>query len=508
MTNWPMRPATPSCLEPPADGSPWAPPLDSCDVVVRLETAGITDTVARREYGCRNAWRLAEACFPWLRMFPASKVRESRPSALVEYLKGLSFALPLGFCCLAMAIFHFSLWGGDVSAHLAAAVGLGTVSSFVTTGGVVQAMARRGLFFLSVQDRATGEVVCWKWVRVGAAWLVICGLALLAPCRFYHWLPAPFDWIAFAFHMSLGLLWLATGILHMLERNLWSAVATVVGVCSVVLLHRRLQVPLVGAQLTGIAVAAVFAFSASFVLFRSRRCGTSGRPRSLSPAFDLYLTWPHFLFGTLYFLLIFSDRVLAWTAPDVSADSPVQFRGDYETALDLALIAFVLQVGRVRASTVTFIRKIVRAQQQHGIDARSEFTHQMRQAYGRSTAGFILLGAAISAGLYVTVSRLGAPFNPRSDTLLWALLGGFLMVIGLWNSSLLFWLSLPVDVVTAIAPAVAVDLVIGYLMSRLITYHYAIAGFSSGACYFAVLTTRNLLRRLNSLDYYYFSSSI
>jgi hypothetical protein len=82
------------------------------------------------------------------------------------------------------------------------------------------------------------------------------------------------------------------------------------------------------------------------------------------------------------------------------------------------------------------------------------------------------------------------------------------MVIGLWNSSLLFWLSLPVDVVTAIAPAVAVDLLIGYLMSRLITYHYAIAGFSSGACYFAVLTTRNLLRRLKSLDYYYFSSSI
>src|SRR5215472_5128418 len=224
MTSWPMRPAMPSCLEPPRDGSPWAPPLDSCDVVVRLETAGITDTIAQREYGYSNAWRLAEACFPWLRMFPASGLRDCRQSWLIEYLKGLSFALPLGLCCLAMAMFRFSLWGGDVSPQLAVAIGLGTVSSFVTTGGIVQAMARRGLFFFGVRDGATGEAVCWRGVRFGAAWLAICGLVLLAPCRFYHWLPSPFDWIAFAFHLSLGLLWLATGILHMLERNVWSAV--------------------------------------------------------------------------------------------------------------------------------------------------------------------------------------------------------------------------------------------------------------------------------------------
>jgi hypothetical protein len=508
MTSCPSRPAMPSCLEPPGDGSPWAPPLDSCDIVVRLETAGITDAVAQCEYGYHNAWRLAEACFPWLRMFPASDVRESRQSPVIEYLKGLSFALPLGLCCLAMVVFRFSLWGGDVSPHLAVAVGLGTVSSFVTTGGVVQAMARRGLFFLSVRDGATGEVVCWRWVRLGVAWLAICGLVLLAPCRFYQWLPAPFDWIAFAFHVSLGLLWLATGILHMLERNLWSAVATFVGLCFVVLLHRMLQVPLVAAQIIGIVVAAAFAFSASYILLRARRRAHDGRPRSLSPALDLYLIWPHFLFGTLYFLLIFVDRLLAWTVPDISSASPVQFRGDYETMLDLALIGFVLQVGNVRASTFTFFRNLVRAQKQHGIGARVEFVHQMRQAYARSTARFVLMGAAVSTCLYLTASHLSAPVHARSGNLLWALLGGSLMVIGLWNTSLLFRLSLPVDVVAVTAPAVAIDLIVGYPLSRLASYHYAVVGFSAGACYFAALTTRSLWRRLESLDYYYFSSSV
>ena len=86
MTNSPMRRATLSCLLPPADDSPWAPPLDSCDVVVRLETAGITDSVAQHEYGYRDAWGLAEACFRWLRTFPTSDARRSRQSALVELL--------------------------------------------------------------------------------------------------------------------------------------------------------------------------------------------------------------------------------------------------------------------------------------------------------------------------------------------------------------------------------------------------------------------------------------
>lgn len=505
MTNWL---AMPSCLEPPADGSPWAPPLDSSDVVVRLETAGVTDAVAQLEYGYPNTWRLAEACFPWLRLFPASKVAESRQSAVVEYLKGLSFALPLGLCCLAMVVLRFSLWGGDVSPQLAVAIGLGTVSSFVTTGGIVQAMARRGLFFLSVRDGATAEAVCWRWVRVGAAWLAIGGLGLLAPCRFYQWLPPPFDWIALAFHLSLGMLWLVTGILHMLERNLWSAVATIAGIGAVVLLHRTLHAPLVAAQIMGIGVAATCAFVASFVLLRAHRRADGGRPTPLSSGLDLYLSWPHFLFGTLYFLLIFADRLLAWTVPDIAAASPVQFRGDYETALDLALIAFVLQVGGIRASTAAFFRNLVRAQKQHGICERMDFIHDMRQAYARSIARFVLCGAAVSACVYIAVSHAGTPFHVRSGTFLWALLAGSVMVVGLWNTSILFRLSLPVDVVVGIAPAVAVDLLVGYLLSRLGSYHYAIVGSGAGACYFAAISTRSLWGRIKALDYYYFSSSV
>jgi hypothetical protein len=131
----------PPCLEPRADDPRWGPPLDVCDVAVRLEAAGVTDAVARREYLQQTTWQLAEACLPWSRMFVASDPPERKPSAILEYLRGISFSFSLLVCCLAMAYFHFSLWGGDVSAKLAAAVGLGTVSSFLMTGGIVQAMA-------------------------------------------------------------------------------------------------------------------------------------------------------------------------------------------------------------------------------------------------------------------------------------------------------------------------------------------------------------------------------
>lgn len=503
-----MNKPLPACLKPRADDPRWAPPLDVNDAVVRLETAGITDAVAEREYGQRTTWQLAEACLPWSRMFVTAVEPEPRRSAVLEYLSGISFSFSLLLCCLAMALFRFSLWGGDVSANMAAAVGLGTVSSFITTGGIVQAMARRGIFLISVEDGATAEAACWRWVRLGIFCLAASGLALLTLARFYTWLPAPFDLAAVAFHLSLGLLWLATGILHMLERNMWSAVATAVGTLMVVWLHRAWRIELAAAQVVGILIAAAVAFSACFFFLRDRRRKHGGCPRPQSFAFDTYIAWPHFLFGTFYYLLVFSDRLLAWTVPDIGAPSAVQFRGDYETALDIALFGFILQAGNVRSSTVAFFHKLASAQKQLGLSRRSVFIRQMKEVYARRSAGFLAVAALTSVGLYTAVAHTTLLTNGQSYTaLIWALFGFSALAVALWNTSLLFRLAQPSDVLGALIPAILLNVVLGYALTRLGAYHYAAVGFTAGALLYAMLTTRSVLRRMQSIDYYYFASA-
>ena len=83
-----------------------------------------------------------------------------------------------------------------------------------------------------------------------------------------------------------------------------------------------------------------------------------------------------------------------------------------------------------------------------------------------------------------------------------------MLVLGLWNVSLLFSLSLPEQVLPAISLGVLATLGSGYVMSRVGSYEAAIFGFTVGAAGFACLTTFSVLRALQRLDHRYFASSL
>jgi hypothetical protein len=510
MRRFDLHTSLPACLERPVEGTPWDPPIDVLDTTVRLETAGITDAVAKRMYGQPSVRALAEQCFASLEMAIVTEPPVSPQfSRIREYLHGTSFALPLLLCCLAMTFFDASLWGGDVSTNMAAAVGLGTVSSFIVTGGIVQATARRGLFLMGVAEHAAALTFCLKAARIGVLLLVTSGVAMLGMASFFGWLPGPFALAAVAFHLSLGLLWLSTGFLHMLERNLWSAAATGAGTAVVLLMYKVLHVELAVAQIAGILAAAAMAFCAAFILLRKPVRSKPGvAPRGSSLAFELYVTWPHIVFGVAYYLLVFSDRLLAWSVPDFGASSALQFRGDYETALDLALMGFILQIGNVRVSSVEFFHRLIEAQKHQLLLRRDAFIREITELYRRLSTRFVWVAFATSLLVYGLVSKTAVLSGGRtSETFVWALLGFSALVFALWNTSLLLRLSLTSDVLYSILPAIVLNLAGGYILTRLGDYHHAAIGFAAGAICFAVLSTRRVTRALSSIDYYYYASA-
>ena len=48
--------------------------------------------------------------------------------------------------------------------------------------------------------------------------------------------------------------------------------------------------------------------------------------------------------------------------------------------------------------------------------------------------------------------------------------------------------------------------VVGYVLSRIIGYQYSAVGMAIGSLTFAVLATRNALRMMSNLDYFYYSA--
>ena len=503
----------PKCLNPGRSDSQWSPPVDVCDLAIRLETEGISDAVARADFGFEDTWAMAESHFPALserkskaNYLAAAKTEAPRP--LRDYFAGTLFALPLLISCLAILFLRFSLWGGKLPANTAAAIGLGVACSFVASGGFVQAMSRQGLWYLGTGQLRTCAQSTWLWFRRAAMTLLLLGFIGMAISWNLELLPRAVSPWAAAFYFSLSLLWLSLGILYMLRRNLLVAAATLVGIGCAVLLHRGLSMNLLGAQIVSILAAALFALSISmFILTRQAR-GERDAPLREPVGRTLYYLWPYFTYGCLYYLFLFADRLLAWTARTDASGLTIQFRGSYEAAQDMALFAFIFQVGWVHSATVRFYDRLKERQQQLSVGQADEFNGSLTRYYWQIAGPFVPLALAASGAAYYFAMRSGFFSDALHwKVMAWALAGYIFLIYSLRNVSLLFALSCPVYVLLAIGGACAANISVGYLLSRFVSYDNAVIGFTFGAALFAAISTLYSLRTLRRLDYYYLTSA-
>ncbi|MBI3666569.1 MAG: hypothetical protein HY236_10165 [Acidobacteria bacterium] len=303
-------------------------------------------------------------------------------------------------------------------------------------------------------------------------------------------------------------IWLATGILWTFELHALEAAAAALGIGAVCLLRQLLRIELPAALVLGVLAATVFALSgAAPALFRKSRGDKSPRrPVSFRRAF--YLVSPHFAYGSFYYLFLFSDRLLAWSARAGRAAPFVQFRGDYEMGLGLGLAAFIVLVGWVRASTAHFDRRRQEAQKSFTIFRLAEFDSLLAGHYYKWAACFLPAAAAVSAAIYCTARLLGMFSNPAAERVaLWALAGFPLVVLGLRNVSLLFSLARPLPALAAIILAWLADIGAGYALLQIGSYEHAVIGFTLGAAIFAGVSGYCLVHTIHRLDYYYFASA-
>ncbi len=482
-----------------------APPLDAQDVLIRLESEGVSNAAARRR-GYADLWDMAQAKYRE-DTFEASEApqEKKKTSGFREYLKGIAFALPMAVSGLAMLFLQYSLWGGNLPTDVGAAVAVGTVASFIVSGGFVQAMARRGMFFLGTKE----PLVCFEstldWLGMGALALAFTACVALALNWYFAWLDPEVALMASAFLLGLGVFWLATGILYMVDRNVEVLLSVVLGLAVVTALHRMLGIQVVLAQIVGVVAAAGTAIlSGVRQLMKPVTPGNSPmRPEPF--ARTVVHSAPYFLYGAMFYAFLFADRIIAWTAN--AGVQRLMFRSDYETAVNVALFAFVMQVGWVRVAGAAYRDSIQTFL--GGFSARQVtlFNLAMRKFYWQRLGQFAILAAVSTAIAYAGSLWFQVTKSPTILFVAILALGACpLLVWSLWNVNLLFALSRPWKVLGALGIACAVNLVFGFVLSRVAGYQFAAAGFTLGAGVLAVLSTRNVLRTLDQADYYHFVS--
>ncbi|MCC6540451.1 MAG: hypothetical protein IT162_23085 [Bryobacterales bacterium] len=484
-------------------------PLDVFDLAVRLETDGVTDEVARADYGFASTLDMASAVLPEMPP-PAPLAPEPAESVVRAWFRGTAFAIPMLLCAFALMSLRVSLWGGDLSSDAASAVAIATVASLVTTGGFVQAMARRGLFHIGTRNFGLAASLTLWWTRVAVVSLVAAAAGALLANAVFSWMPAGLAVWSAGFFVLLGIYWLACGGLYVVGRGGLIAGSTVAGIAIVAVLHLGLGVALLAAQIAGLVAASAVAVAGVVQFFHARGVQPKDLRRTgSSPSRELYLTGFNFLYGAAYYVFMFTDRMIAWTAQTGTASLPIQFRGDYETALDLAMAALVPQAGFVQASLVSFHREVKRVQQQLPAGHYRQFNEKLREFYWQRLA--LLAGCGVVAGLVVLalVTRWELlPFAAMQPVLWLALLAFPIAVAGLWNASLLFTLSQPAPVAAAVLIGAVCSAVPGYVVTRLHGYDAAAIGFLTGAVAFAAASAASVLSRLRALDHHYYESAV
>lgn len=506
-------------------------PMSWWAVAALLESRGLRDVDAIERYGKRSIFDLAQTVFDASMTALAEQEKEEAlpppPSKLQLvkdfirfYAKGTVFALPMAGQIAAILVLRYSLWAWlDFSVMQASLVAIGTIGSFVVSGGLVQALGREGTFYKGQQNPILLERICIVLGRLG---LIATGVVAVGAFVLNTLLPYFSAWefaIAAMYFLLLTPLWLMLAVLYMLSDNVAILLSTLIGTGAV-----HIVMLLGGGIHLGHAVGLVVATAAAvgWGWFRIKRMKKAAEKKHHlakipRPAVLSYIIEPFLIYGTLYFSLLFVDRVIGWSASEYRLPVVIWFRTAYELGMDWALLSLVFTFAVLEYTVNQFNRIIIPVQQ--SIEARKyeEHNRQFMRFYIRQNILLAVVGIASIFVTYFAVMQL-ARFDhvqeirdffasPITYFTYWsAAVGYLLLAFALLNGLFFFSLAKPRIVVRCIAWALVTDVVVGFVLSRAVSYEYAVFGLVAGCGVFAVLMFRRALTMFRNLDYYYYSA--
>lgn len=503
-------------------------PKDRWEIAAQLEVMGLRDVDARSEYGARDLFDLAGRIYGWyeqgrFRSSLEGEDPEPRVSPVGRFLKnyatGLTFSLPMALQAVAMLAWGYGVWGAiDMDLRIGTAIALGFIVSYIVTGGFMQTIVRRGLFYVYQQEPSLAR---WTALRSWAIALRVV-VALLVPALLLNALFGLLPWsmvlTASAYYVALSILWLNWALIY-LVRKTWLFLLTTAIALAAVLAAAKLfgATPLI-ANAVGLFVADSLSFA--LALLHLNRLSTARKlvnPPRLTIL--VYTTSRFFLYGLLYNTFLFADRIIAWTSATGRKDFPPYgfwLNVRYELGMDLALIVVMLLSGVVEHAAQRFSELLVPQEKRvRSVDA-THFTGAAGDAHRQRV--LVLAGASIPAvvlAIAVTMALRNAPSLPIYGALMTtttmsvfaiAVVAYVIFMFALQNVLMLLTLSRVELVARSVAIALAVNVAVGFVCSRALHYSYAAFGLLAGAVTLVYFTSRSMKHVLSELDYHYYAA--
>jgi len=432
------------------------------------------------------------------------------------YPLGIFHLLPVFLQIAAIIVFGYSLWTHVNFNHLqSTAVVLGVILGLISTGGFVQVIGRQASFFWNYQDVEMTYKTIKYLVSLGTKSILIVLLVIAITNVFFHIYPFTILAIIFAYAFLIGLLLLVLAPYHTVKQRWMITVSVLLGTALTVLLNKYTQTPIYFTHWAGISLAIVICWSYLIFYFKNLLKGKTSKNLTLNPAVSLYQNYQYFLYGIFVFIFIFTDRILAWSA---SGETPlpflIYFEKNYELGMDFAILAFLLLAGVMEYSIASFTKFLDIFQKNTIYNNFNEFNSRFKKLYKQHIMLLFLTSIVIYFLIYSVIT---APwgykglFNEDLErvSIVVSFIGatGYVFLAwGMLNTLYLFTLGKPSGSLKAIILASVINITVGFICSRFISFEYSSLGLLIGAIVFMVLTFMELKKFLNKLDYHYYAS--
>jgi hypothetical protein len=516
-------------------------PVSNRVVMATIESLGIRNKDTESDYGIPSLYELSDLIYYELTTSPehvgAKNLKEqeallSGPKTvqvsdylwvktkifLEYYPKGILHLLPVILQIACIIIFGYSLWTFVGFNHVqSTAVVLGVIVGLVTTAGFVQVIGRQASFYWNHEDYTMVHQTVNYMLRIGSKSILAVLTVIFFSNFFLHLYPFGVLFIAFAYALLIGLLVLLLAPLHTVNQRWVISLAISFATLVAILLKTYTALPIYATHWIGISVAIVITKGFLEIFFKRLISKKSAKSNlRIRPTVLFYNNYRYFLYGLMLYIFVFIDRILAWSTTKGGQTQPfvVYFDKDYELGMDLAIVVFLLLSGVLEYSIASFARFMDIAQKNTSYSKPGEFNQTLKKMYRGHIALLWITAAAVGWLVYSVITESWGYRGQFHEDLQQlsiqvCLIGGLGYVFLAWgmlNTLYMFTLDRPSAALKSIIIALVVNFTVGMLLSRFISYDYAVVGMASGAFVFMLLTLRKNIQFFNRLDYYYYAA--
>jgi hypothetical protein len=506
-------------------------PEDMYEVAAIIESLGWNDVRVAQEFGVSDVFELAEDIWNVITrkvtFTPYSPVEKTSfirgfTELLRSFIRGTVFALPMAISVMSMLTLRFSLWSYEnLTLELATSIAIGTIMSFMVVGGFTQAIARRGFFYITQSYYNMARRITQRFIKLGYFLCTAISVLLLLFNLFFEAFPLRMVVVIVLYFFFLTAIWLSVTVMYILRKELAFTGLLAIGIVMVFVFFELVGINIILSQIMSLAIVSILGMFLIMYFFKQ---GESKMEKGIEPmmprmSITIYSILPYFAYGFLYFSFLYVDRVMAWSTND-SSYMPylIWFRGHYELGMDFALLMLIVPMGLIEVVVGKLMRDIEVSEKYSSIEQTSQLARVYLGKYIKTVLIVALVSFISAAGIYFIVRKIDqgavsfieSGFLSSSTThfvFIWALVAYAFVVVSLMNCIILFSLSQPLMVNSSLLPAITVNMLLGFMLSRWIDHSYAVLGLLFGGIIFLVLTSKQILKVLKNLDYYLYAAS-